>query len=646
MQESLRLIQIPQVDTSRLSTVGEFRRSVERIERRYDMNLEFNDNARWRPGSYERLKGQVIKALFPQWGKDKGANTIRKLTRFHNYDLTQLANDLKQIDNDLRHFRQIKQSLDIDKAADEGLELLNEYMLYLTEPTNGVKIEITSLPYFAKNRRSNGGRNGIYEDAWDRPLHPKYDRDGELDKYTISRQQIEGLYKVYNLNRNPQRWFINIIIPLNDVSIDYYHGNESQSPLCSNLYGDMVVCFTVPLYDAILNYRIIKKWDPKITFNRQDNLVHRLHTSYITNHTYRFPYVSGIQHPYIQRSGRYSYDFGNTCFGDFKNDVIMAISTGMMGQLRAVLTKWSSTFYLGNTTPLNQTDTHHIGMPKDWVGTRIPDYMGTSIELCRTVVRNGMKQEDLLNNFCSTCALSKKNESRDICDYFLRLTKPPMEIPSTFLLELDKLIESEGLPGIHEQDTFNAKITIQEKVVEMWNFCTNQAEMDSFLMAKLWFVENMGNGNTDSHVFNDLCTAFMRNVLEYNDTDIKNIAYNSLLATDAYLIYRHCERMYWLSSINTYNEGLFLDLEETYFATVKKAEDAYPIADYRSMVNTYRLSHNQSLYTEYLDILKPNSEVELDDTLNAWLHQNDDGTTAPNPVVEAERGPTNERNPF
>ena len=62
MQESLRLIQIPQVDTSRLSTVGEFRRSVERIERRYDMNLEFNDNARWRPGSYERLKGQVIKA--------------------------------------------------------------------------------------------------------------------------------------------------------------------------------------------------------------------------------------------------------------------------------------------------------------------------------------------------------------------------------------------------------------------------------------------------------------------------------------------------------------------------------------------------------------------------------------------------------
>ena len=58
MQESLRLIQIPQVDTSRLSSVGDFRRTVEQIERKYGLNLEFNDNARWRPGSYERLKEQ------------------------------------------------------------------------------------------------------------------------------------------------------------------------------------------------------------------------------------------------------------------------------------------------------------------------------------------------------------------------------------------------------------------------------------------------------------------------------------------------------------------------------------------------------------------------------------------------------------
>ena len=55
------------------------------------------------------------------------------------------------------------------------------------------------------------------------------------------------------------------------------------------------------------------------------------------------------------------------------------------------------------------------------------------------------------------------------------------------------------------------------------------------------------------------------------------------------------------------------------------------------MVNTYRVSTNQPLYPEYLDMLKPNSEreVELDDTLNAWLHANDE-----------EREVANERNPF
>ena len=635
MQESLRLIQIPQVDTSRLSSVGEFRRSVEKIERRYDMNLEFNDNARWRPGSYERLKGQVVKALFPQWGKDKGANTIRKLTKNHHYQMTRLANDLLMIDDKLRNFRQTSQSLNIEKAAGEGQELLNEYMLYLTEPTDGVKVEITSLPYFSRHRRSiDRGRNrdNIYESSWDAPLHPKYDRAGELDKYNINRHQIDGLYKVYNLNRNPQRWFINIIIPLNDVNIDYYMDDESKGPLCTNLYGDLVVCFTIPLYDAILNFRMIKNWDTKI--DNQSSLARKLYTNYISNHTYKFPYVSSIQHPFVHSGGgRYAYDLGNTCFGDFKDDVVMAISTGMMGQLKAVLTKWSTTFCLGRTTPLNNTDSHHIGMPKAWANTRIPDYIGTSIALCRRVVSDGMKREDLISNFCNNCALSEKNDSRDVCEYFLRITKPPVPVPSTFLLELDKLIELKGLPGMHQENVFSAKISIQEKVVEMWNLYTNLTEVQSNQIAGLWHVEQMGNGNTDSYAFEDLCTAFMRNVVEYDNMHEQDVR----LAKNAYLIYRYCERMYWLSSIGSYNESLYIELEEDYYSSVAKAEERYPIADYRSMVNTYRLSNNLPLYTEYLDIIRPDSGVEQDDTLNAWLHANDE---------EAERGPTNERNPF
>ena len=99
MQEQLKLLQIPNVDTSRLSSVGEFRRFVREIERRWNINLEFNDNARWRPGSYERLKGQVTNALFPHWSKPKGANTIRRLTRSSHYNCNQLSNDLIAIEN-------------------------------------------------------------------------------------------------------------------------------------------------------------------------------------------------------------------------------------------------------------------------------------------------------------------------------------------------------------------------------------------------------------------------------------------------------------------------------------------------------------------------------------------------------------------
>jgi hypothetical protein len=259
--------------------------------------------------------------------------------------------------------------------------------------------------------------------------------------------------------------------------------------------------------------------------------------------------------------------------------------------------------------------------------------MGTNINLCRIVVRDGMKQEELLDNFCSTCALSEKNDSRNVCEYFLRMTKTPMKVPSNYLVELDRYIESQGLPGLIGPSFVDHKITIQAKAIEMWNLYANQADASINDIFKLWFVENMGNGNTSSDAFDDLCTGFMHDVIEYNSSHEHDVG----LARDVYLIYRYCERMYWLSSIGTYDIDMQDGLEGDYYTTVEKAEKHHPIADYRSMVNTYRLSNNMSLYTEYLDILKPSSGIELDDTVNAWLHAHDE---------EAERGPTNERNPF
>ena len=634
MQESLKLIQIPNVDTSRLSTVGEFRRTVQRIERRHNLNLEFNNNARWRPGSYERLKEQVTHSLFPHWSKPKGANTIRRLTKHHSYQCSQLANDLILIDDELKYFRTTKQSLDGEKATLEGQMLLTEYMNEITRPVPNTSVEITSLPYFARKRRSNDRTrdNSIFESSWDSPLNPEYDRAGELHKYRIGRSQLEELYKVYNLNTNPQRWFINIIIPLEDVNIDYYMKTEDAGIVCTNPYGDLVVCFTIPLYDVILGYRQIKLSNPKV--DSQHSVYRRLDLRYLTNHTFKFPYMPSIKHPFIQSGGRYSYDLGNTCFGDFKEDVVMALFCGMIGPLKAILTKWASTYYLGNTSPLNQTEFHHIGMPKEWEGTAIPNYMGTNISICRDTVRNGVSQEQMLARFCSKCALSEKNDNRSICDYYLRLSKEPIEVPPEYLVALDNIIEQQGLPGlVNTSNLQKVKAIIQTKAIAMWNLVTGGIDSNSHDFASLWNTADMGGGNCDWSTFEDMCANFSQNVLEYTDH------HNSTgLARDTYLIYRYCERVYWLDSLGTYNGEMRDNIEDEYYGTINKAEELRPVLDYRSMVNTHRLSTNQTLYPEYFDILLTNSQVvELDDTLNAWLHANGE---------EAERGPTYERNPF
>lgn len=56
MQEKLNLVQVPNINPASLSSVGAFNRKVARFQERWNIELEFNENARWRPGSYERLK--------------------------------------------------------------------------------------------------------------------------------------------------------------------------------------------------------------------------------------------------------------------------------------------------------------------------------------------------------------------------------------------------------------------------------------------------------------------------------------------------------------------------------------------------------------------------------------------------------------
>ena len=588
MQEQLKLLQIPNVDTSRLSTVGEFRRFVREIERRWNINLEFNDNARWRPGSYERLKGQVTNALFPHWSKPKGANTIRRLTRSSHYSCNQLSNDLIAIDDKLKTFRTNKQTLDEKLAAEEGQELLTEFVTELTRPIDGVTIEITPLPYFARVRRSNNrGPDEIYESSWDNPLHPAYDCDGRLLMYNISANEVQEKYRVYNFNTNPKRWFINISIPLNDIVLEYKSRNTDDEIRATTPYGSLVVCFTVPLYDAVMNYRIIKNCQG-LTEGQMEN---KLHTRYYSNHTFTYPFVNSIQHPFVHSGNRrYSYQWGNTCFGDYRAQVSMALSTGMMGHLKGILKDWCKTYYLDGTSPLNQVEYHHLGLPNEW-SQWVAERVNTNPELCSSAVRNGMDIEILMDNHCNNCQLRASR-----CNYWSSLTREPIEMPSSVKAELNSFTDS--LPGVPlHYPVIQAKSIILTMCEKLWNICSVHSDDYVVSTLRLFCVADMGNGNMKWETFTGFINNLQRDMMApEEEMDIEQ------LARRMYKIFRYCERIYWEYSIG-YDEELWETVGETMFHNLSSAETDLPVADYRMMVNTHRAQQNMEPYEEYLDML-------------------------------------------
>ena len=176
MQERLNLTTRPEIDTEVLSNVGEFKEKVILFNSRWGIDLEFNKNARWRPGSYERLKAQVVDAVFPHWNQPKGANTISKLMRFNSYRIRDLKQQMIDIDNILKDYRRDKICLKGDEAAKEGKELL-DYILdaYLNHNIKGLIVRLDPLPYWNRNPRNIVDFN--YNIEWDKPILPIITKD-------------------------------------------------------------------------------------------------------------------------------------------------------------------------------------------------------------------------------------------------------------------------------------------------------------------------------------------------------------------------------------------------------------------------------------------------------------------------------------
>ena len=626
MQEELNFIQIPKIDTSRLSSVEEFMVIVDRFKQKYNIELEFNENARWRPGSYERLKAQVTNSLFDHWSKPKGANTIRRLVRFNRYNLEQCANRMIEIDDKLKLFRQNKQTLNREQAAAEGKESLDYMMSQLTKKYDNIEINILPTPFYSSTRRSidnnhshNQYNNGeLWEPNWDEPLLPTIDETGlcKKDNFIISKNErfntltsgIQETLKLYSENTNPKRWFVNITVTIEDINIDYSRNDVNQVTLP---FGDMVVSFTMSIYDLILNYRKILSIDKDVSASHLENL---LNLRYYSNHTHIFPYVDGILHPFISREGneRYNtYQNGNTCFGNFRQDVMIALSTANMPHLRALLNIWARTYHLGNTSPLNQPESHHIGMPVDW-NDNIRQSIATDVRTCKRVIDRGYHISQFIADFCNQCALRKME-----CDFYKEISFVPTPLTDEFkdtlkeyLLEeylhheVDSLFVINGQSFLNQdEETVNKLYLIMIHLAQqMWNSATramikkilgleHQELNGCFEVARVDFLDRQRREWQSR-----------RNEIKENSAIIESKGYpfNELLQ-----IYLYAERIYVLDGIYTYNNEVAHRFQSEYsFNNVVEAEESFPIDEMYDILNSHKLiAQSPGIWPKYHDFL-------------------------------------------
>ena len=173
-----------------------------------------------------------MKSLFPNWEKPRGANTIKKLTRYDNYTLGNLQKSLIEIDDELRSFRNNKIYLEGGKAAVEGKEILLELMDNYSKAVPGVYVDITSVPYWCKSHYYNGIATSV------RPIVPSIDFEGTLPNPLVgyhrrahSAKLVKERMAQTSASKDPKRWYINIIVSLRDITMRYWKRTDEQEVL-------------------------------------------------------------------------------------------------------------------------------------------------------------------------------------------------------------------------------------------------------------------------------------------------------------------------------------------------------------------------------------------------------------------------------
>ena len=401
-------LDLSHLNYQQLSGFAEFSERLAHFNELYEMDLVATRSARWQPGTYNKVKASVSNVLYPHWKKRRGANSIHKLLETNNWRYQNFKDELDKLDHMLYRYRKDGTELYTDDDLDEAKGLLYELLNSFTTEHNNVKIDVSPIPHFGRTLR---GYSGAYDDANTNRIGRLYPKINESNEITGSwnTTMYESLDHANNIKydyfgeSNPGKWFINIRILLEDVKINVT--NSAMSKQYAELpYGKLVVCFTVDLVTLITNHRRISKGQ------------HIVKTEYVGTTAHKFPYINGIEHPFVYTTDRYgginmvnyfnSYGNGNICLGELGNDIFGAIFQGNITLLKMFLNIWANSFSVGVTSPLNTLAKVTFGVREEWdENTRA--HISGSNHACHKYMKTANKDDKIsfLDKFCNGCAI-------------------------------------------------------------------------------------------------------------------------------------------------------------------------------------------------------------------------------------------------
>ena len=411
-------LDLSHLNYQQLSGFAEFSRNLASFNERYDMDLVATRTARWQPGTYNKIKDNINNILYPHWKKRRGANSIHKLLERNNWRYQNFQDSLDKLDTMLYRYRKDGTELYTDEDLDEAKALLYELLNNFTTEHDNVKIDISPIPHYGRTLRSYVGS---YDDTnTDRVgrLYPEINENNEITGVwnTIMYESLDHANDIkydHFGESNPGKWFINIRILLEDVKINVT--NSAMTKQYAELpYGKLIVCFTTDLVTLVTNHRRINKGQ------------HLVKTEYVGTVAHKFPYMYGIEHPFIYTSDRYggtnminhfnTYGNGNICLGELSTDIYGAIFQGNITLLKMYLNIWANSFSVGVTSPLNTLNKVTFGVREKW-DANVRAHISGSNHACHKYIKHAKKDEKLsfLDKFCNGCAIL------DTCKIYAKL---------------------------------------------------------------------------------------------------------------------------------------------------------------------------------------------------------------------------------